>query len=696
MSGKEKSPLKVLLSLLILVFFIWGVGKSAFFPSLHLLQDTQWDTSLFLPVFGKKLLSFLLVVPAGLGFLGWARWFKNLLFSKIERSASRLLGLALALSFFSLYVFGLAINEILYWPLTALFFIPPIFTGWAECKSLSFPWREHGQNAWSLWVAIPLSLWFFEYLSPPLVWDAILDHFRYAREISRLHQILFHWTNHTGDMPKAAELVLAGFWNLGGESLSKLSSILPAILTFYLFFLFAREWKGDGKVSAWIFGTCPFFLAIYSWGYVEGFLAFFEVLAVFCFWKALQEPKNSVWLPLVAFFLGTAFVIKYTAILAIGSIVLVFVYEKFVSKNPSRLDFSFFLAFFLPIFPWLFKSCLAFGNPFYPLMTSVFGAGVGYSPEMEGGLLADTGLPLVAGILRFPLTLWNSFFTTSNAVNAAWTPLVAMCIPWAWNVFKRRLGVFLFVFSVLFFLGWFFVSSSLRHASGGAVVLLLLAALVWAEAFQEKKSGVKILFATGTVVSLWLCFSAQLTTTAPYASALGLEDPLLRLKRHYTYSTDTYAAYRFVENHSEPLDKVMAFAVFQTYSLQRTAFVDFKWKKPIFLDWASHCQTAEQLAKKLREEGIRYFLYQQWEAAAMSKLEKDFKLEGMPVSEYTRFWRFFVDPVKYENMSAGYHENSLVYLVRTTPRTDPIKMVITLPGLQEQDYGKEGWLKSNL
>lgn len=175
-------------------------------------------------------------------------------------------------------------------------------------------------------------------------------------------------------------------------------------------------------------------------------------------------------------------------------------------------------------------------------------------------------------------------------------------------------------------------------------------------------------------LSLWLCLATQFATTAPYASALGLEDPLLRLKRHYSYDTDTYQAYRYIEEHSEPRDKVMAFAVFQTYPLQRTAFVDFKWKKPIFLEWASHCQTAEQLAHKLHEEGVEYFLYQQWEAKAMSKMEKDFKLEGMPVLEYRRFFEYYVRPV-------AVFGNSMVCRIQPEPHHEPTVWQ-QVPGLE--------------
>jgi len=661
------------MSVLILALFIWGMGKSAFFPSLRLLQNTQLDFSLFAPLFGKKILSFLLLVPIMLGFSGWGSWLRVLFFQKMEKDAANLIALSAALALFSLYVFDLAINGILYWPLTALFFLISIGEGLREWKTLSWSWG--GGKKGLVWLGIPLLLWLFEYLSPPLVWDAILDHFRFAREVSRLHQLLFHWTNHTGDMPKAGELVLAGFWNLGGENLSKLSSVFPALLTAWVFTLFSREWKSDGRVAGWIFWTCPFFLAIYSWGYIEGFLTFFELLALYCFWKSLQETRREYWLPMTAFFLGVAFVVKYTAVLAMAAIGIILVFEKIVRKNPVKVNFAYLLPLALPMFPWLFKNWLAFENPIYPLATSIFGAGIGYGPEMERGLLADTGMPFGLGFMERLQDLWNSFFTASNAVNAAWTPLVVMSLPWVWNGLKKKIVVFLLLFSGLFLLSWFLVSTSFRHASGGVVGLVFLAAMTWEEAFKEKDRLARFVFEAGAVLSLWLCFSAQLTTTAPYASALGLEDPLLRLKRHYSYSLDTYNAYKGIEEHSDVKDKVLAFAVFQTYPLNRTAFVDFKWKRPVFLQWASQCQTAEQLAKRLREEGVRYFLYQKWEAEAMSKVEKDFKFEGMPVSEYVRFWQYYMEPV-------GVFGNSFVYQVRSAP-LEKARYLDQLPGLQE-------------
>src|SRR5690348_9782158 len=188
MASREKAHLKSLASLVFFLIFLWGVGIPSLFPSLRLLKDTSWDSSFFFPTWGQRFISFLWIVPVGLGFLGWNRWFRGLFFAKIEKSAADLLGYSLTLTLFSLFISELAVNGILYWPLTALFFVVTAREGWKELKGFIFEgiWEGRAPTGWWL---LPLFLWAFEYFSPPLVWDAILDHFRYAREIARLHQM---------------------------------------------------------------------------------------------------------------------------------------------------------------------------------------------------------------------------------------------------------------------------------------------------------------------------------------------------------------------------------------------------------------------------------------------------------------------------------------------------------------------------
>ena len=257
---------------------------SAFFPSLEMFRETHWNLSLF-PVLGlKKAEALWWLFPVGLGFLGWVRWIRLSLLKATDGPLTRLLALTITLSLFSFYCFALGVNQILTQLLVGLFFAVGFIPGFYELKEI----RKSFQWSWEP-IGLVVFIWAFDYLSPPIIWDAVLDHFRFAEEVSRLHQIPFHWTNHTGDMPKFVETLLAGFWALGGETLAKLLSGLSALMTSYLVCVITKEKGFSNRIGQWMFWTCPLFLALFAWGYVEGFLAFYEVLALYCLLKFIDH-----------------------------------------------------------------------------------------------------------------------------------------------------------------------------------------------------------------------------------------------------------------------------------------------------------------------------------------------------------------------------------------------------------------------
>jgi hypothetical protein len=225
-------------------------------------------------------------------------------------------------------------------------------------------------------------------------------------------------------------------------------------------------------------------------------------------------------------------------------------------------------------------------------------------------------------------------------------------------------------------LGWGYFCSNLRHGSGGAIAFILLATLLWGKAWKEGGRLSKILLGMGLIISALGTLSAQIQTTAPYASCLGVEDPSLRLKRNYSFEMSTFDAYRALEDHSDSHDRVLAFGVFQTYPLQRISYVDFYWKKPTLLEWASPTTSAQGLALKLEEEGVEYILYQRQEAVLMSQREKGFALEGIPEDQYVEFWKNYAQP----QFVSG---NVVIYRIRTKPATRPYPL-LELPGLQER------------
>gem|GEM_PF-1211505 len=666
-------------SLFLLCLFVYAMKSSAFFPSLQMLKDTQWDLSLF-PVLGlKKAEALLWLIPIGLGFFGWVRWIRCSLLSSLDGLVVDLAAWAVALCFFSFYCFALGVNDLLTQFVVGLFFVIGFIPGVLELNDVwkSYKAKTSGAGFWFPFGLVAL-VWGFEYLSPPIIWDAVLDHFRFAEEAARLHQIPFHWTNHTGDMPKFVETLLAGFWCLGGETLAKFLSGLSALLTAYLVWVIAQENGFSNRVGQWVYWSCPLFLALFAWGYVEGFLAFYEVLALYCLWQFYKQPKVKRWVYLCAFFLGAAFSIKYTAVLAIVACDVLLIYHNFKHKRWGSRFLPAAVLLFLPILPWVLRNEFANGNPLYPLATQWLGGPPGYNAHMESSLLEDTGKPAGLSVLSWVSLLWNNFFTLNNQVGAAWTPLLLMSLPWWGRIFKDRFMVFLLTFTGVFLTGWFFFCTSLRHASGGVLVLVLMAAMVWDKALKEDGQWAKAAFGLGCALSLWLCVSAQLSTTAPYASALGLEDPLKRLERNYGFNLDTFAAYRDIENQSDSFDKVVALGVFQTYPLQRTSYVDFYWKRPTLLSWASDCKTAEDLVARFKKEGALFVLYPREEAIHSFGRNKNYQLEGMSEKEYLRFWSYFMFPV-------AEYENTFVYRVTQTPSAKPM-VLHEVPGLQESGF----------
>ncbi len=309
------------------------------------------------------------------------------------------------------------------------------------------------------------------------------------------------------------------------------------------------------------------------------------------------------------------------------------------------------------------------------MATAWFGGPPGYNSSLEGDIWQETGRGAGLSWMGVLKTVLIDFGTVRNQVGASLAPLLLMAVPLWGRIQKFSQARLLLLFSMVFLVGWIGFCTNLRHAAGGLLALALLSGLAWASVFKTSPKLLRWIFGLGLMVSFWMVWVTQLNTTKPYGCALGLQDSLTRLKRNYDMDFDTFSAYETIEKSSASVDKVMAFAAYQTYPLRRTAFVDLFWKQPIFLNWASQCHTAGQLAEKLRREGVTCFLYQRLESALMSRKEKDFHLSGMSDDEYARFWEYYTEPL-------GIFENSSVYRIRATPLIKPRKLT-DLPGLEE-------------
>jgi hypothetical protein len=660
----------------IFLTFLLYVPGSIWRPNLEMIKNCSWNFKKMPIRFLKEKYPIVFFIPLCVGILGWANAIGKLFFGKFKVSYQYILGFFVSIVLIATVVFSLAVNEIFYPEIIILFFIPFFKEGWRLFKIIFCQLRQYKNKINGLigLSSLMMVFWLFEFFSPPIIWDAVLDHFRFAEEVVRLHFLPLHWVNDTGDMPKIMESVLAAFWSLGQEALSKFSLILDWFLILGAFFLFFKQHLKRTQLAFFIFLSIPFFLAIFSWGYNESFLASFEFLSFICFVNFL-ETDIAEWANAGFLFLGTAFGIKYTALFAGLSVIGLLGFEQLVRKKKIHWKWQWIIWFLFPCLGWYLRNFLATRDPVYPLGTFIFGNVGNYTFHSELNLWKDTGSNISFNIKKFLEHIGTNFFTPFDALNAPWSPLILMSLPWWGSVFRKiRMQRYL-ILSLIFLVFWGNFCSTLRHASGLTILLLGFSVLGWQVAFKKEKIKSKILFGLAWLFSAFLLLGAQITSTVPYASALGLQNPLLQLKKNYYFNGDTFAAYHWIMSHSGPHAKVAVFSTIQAYPLHRIAYTDFFWRQPLFLRWASHCSTAHQFSNKLREKGIRFLLYERQESIWMYQRNKHFKLTHLPRAQYIRFFRYYVRPVKI-------YENTTVYRICYHKATHPISL-IDLPGLEE-------------
>jgi hypothetical protein len=676
---------KGVISFLLLLAFSVAAGWVSFRPELRLLSDTEWDVTRLLPRWGARGWALLVGGFAATSLAGLSSLVGRLLPVGLSREGRVLVSFAAALAAFSSAAFGLAVNGILHGPLIALVLAGAFPEGWRVLRGW-FKALPDLRRPGIGFLAIPfVLLWLPELLSPPIAWDAVLDHSRFARETARTHVLPPAWPDHTGDMPKLTDLVLAALVSMGGEPLARMGNVLAPVLSFLALASLARG-AGDAlRISTSILLSCGALLFLSTLGYVEGFLAAFSLASLACLVESLRGGKAAnAWFSSSAFLLGCALGVKYTALFTAAGLLLVWLLPPRGSGRPRPSPASLLL-FLLPALPWLLRNLLGHGNPFYPLGIGHFGSGTGgYSPALEERLLSDTGAPASWTLSGAAVAIGRAFFTPDNQLGAPITPLMVMALPWAAGAWRDGRFRSLALFASGSIAAWCLFATSLRHAAAPVLVLAALAGWAWSIAFREGGRPVRWAFATGWAVSLWMALAAQLRTDAPWPAALGLESRDSRLARHYHFDRDVFAAYRVIERDAGPGDLVLVHGAFQAYPLRATAFVDFKWKPLRLLQWAGEAGSAEELARQLRRRGLRYILYPREEARRMA-LVAPAAPAALASAEEVLFWRRHVEP-----LFAG--DNTLVYRLRDRPgpaAAPVLEIPVTSPGERQLQEGLE-------
>ncbi|HNR36206.1 MAG TPA: glycosyltransferase family 39 protein [Candidatus Hydrogenedentes bacterium] len=216
----------------------------------------------------------------------------------------------------------------------------------------------------------------FGALAPATSWDACVAHLALAKDYTREGRILFVPGNEYTAYPHLLHVLYACVFAQDGERGAMLLGWLMGLLACAAaYMLGARvESRRCGLIAAAILATAPIFID--QAGTVSIDLAFcaFAVgaMAALAAWFKEREAA-APWLLLAGWLAGSSCGIRHT-----GYLVCVLLSLGVLLGARERRFRSFVLFVGISVLaasPWLLRSGLITGNPFYPLFISWFGAG---------------------------------------------------------------------------------------------------------------------------------------------------------------------------------------------------------------------------------------------------------------------------------------------------------------------------------
>ena len=358
-----------------------------------------------------------------------------------------------------------------------------------------FAWSEKVALVVLALIALPA---LFAPLAPPAVFDELMYHLPYARQVAQSGALGVHeWLRYPW-FPYNYDLLYAGALLVGDDVLphfvSALTGWLSVAMVYRLGLLHADRMTALLGAAIWLA------LGDYDSALIDMSVALFVLAACVAlwWWREAPAPLGPRWLALAAFFLGVAAGSKYQALVFLP-LVAIFVIRRERRLRVWALALSCFLA---PCIYWYARNAITTGDPFNPIGASVFGFtnwnAADYKEQLyDVRIHAAFPNPLIWAALFAPLSVWAG---RSAAVRAA------------------------LVFCAYSLAVWLATSRYPRYLMASFPLLALMAALGWQVvfgwlvaarkrlrrvAFEGTASGATILHEAGGAapgpVLRWLC-----------------------------------------------------------------------------------------------------------------------------------------------------------------------------------------------
>ncbi len=394
----------------------------------------------------------------------------------------------------------------------------------------------------------------FGALAPATSWDACVAHLALPKDYAREGRILFVPGNEYTAYPHLLHALYAYVFAQDGERGAMLLSWFMGLLACAATFVLGARIAGRrcGLIAAAILATAPIFLDQASTVSIDlGFCAFaIGAMAALTVWYDtcnVQRATRFDWLVLAAWLAGSACGIRHTGYLVCVLLALAVLYG---ARRRARTLCLFAAVTMLAASPWLLRSALLTGNPFYPLLASWFGTGT--LPHWPVGFM--TPHPSIDGfglrkLLMFP---WDIVMRPHLFDGWSKSPgglVILLGIPGAIIGGKRARTLTLYVLAGL--VCFFYFERYARYMLPFFIPMMVVAAVA-----ACRLTTLRHVVAFGLAATF--AFGLALHFAAVYFKApvvLGRETP----KTYLAKRVERYPAFEWVNQHVPIADTILSF-----------------------------------------------------------------------------------------------------------------------------------------
>jgi len=391
---------------------------------------------------------------------------------------------------------------------------------------------------------------------------------------------------------------------------------------------------------------------------IDSAMGGYFVLAILAFTLWRQSGSTSHrWLLISGILAGCVFAIKYSGVVALFSFAaLLFIssWREFGRKFFIRYLF-FFGAVTAVMSPYLIRNAVWTGNPFYPILSSVFES-ENLSVERierERGLIAGYKLRSLWDVPRLPWILTMKDISSFNFIG----PLILSLFPVLFWVPWRKNGDLLFygtVFLVYFAFALVF-TREIRYLLPGFFILggALGIGLVQARKFFPVGGsllGVGLFF--GVLYHIFWIFQYIQSSYQPAKVVTGTESRHSYRSRYHSGLNPWPASVMIPELEKLPREsKIYIVGDEKVYGINRPFIYNTVHDYTPLVIWANESENEIDLLNKLKSEGVTHFLFNFPESTRLYPYDL-FKWSEKGRENFIRLWDKHVNLISVKSVDS--------------------------------------------